>query len=345
MITRAPTVSLSFVGSVGGFERPLIAESAVSFTTYDEVRAGPLHGVGLPRMVLSFVQLAFGTLQALALMLRRRPQALLLTGGWVGLPVAVAAWLFRIPSMIFVPDIEPGLSIRVLRRFARHVALTVADSRTYFSGQSTVVTGYPVRLQMRSASRSEAYEFFHLDPTRGTLLIFGGSRGARAINNALLDMLPQLLGDGVQVIHVTGTLDWSDIEARRKTLPDATHYHVFPYLHGEMGLAMAAADLVVSRAGASILGEFPLFQLPAILIPYPHAWRYQKVNADYLSSRGAAVRLDEEKMSAELFPLIRALLNDPGRLDAMRVASGALAMSDTADHLARELIQLAGGQV
>jgi UDP-N-acetylglucosamine--N-acetylmuramyl-(pentapeptide) pyrophosphoryl-undecaprenol N-acetylglucosamine transferase len=345
MITRTPKVSLSFVGSVGGFERPLIVESAVSFTTYDEVRAGPLHGVGLLRIVLSLFQLAFGTFQALVLMLRRRPQALLLTGGWVGLPVAVAAWLFRVPSMIFVPDIEPGLSIRVLRRFARRVALTVADSRSYFSGQSTVVTGYPVRAQMRSASRSEALAFFGLDPARRTLLVFGGSRGARAINNALLDILPQLLDDGAQIIHLTGTLDWDGIDAQRKKLPDAAHYHAFPYLHREMGLAMAAADLVVSRAGASILGEFPLFRLPAVLIPYPHAWRYQKVNADYLSSRGAAVRLDEDKLSSELLPLIRSLLNDPKRLDEMRAASAALALPDAADHLARELTQLAGGQV
>jgi UDP-N-acetylglucosamine--N-acetylmuramyl-(pentapeptide) pyrophosphoryl-undecaprenol N-acetylglucosamine transferase len=108
---------------------------------------------------------------------------------------------------------------------------------------------------------------------------------------------------------------------------------------------MAAADLVVSRAGASILGEFPLFRLPAVLIPYPHAWRYQKVNADYLSSRGAAVRLDEDKLSSELLPLIRSLLNDPKRLDEMRAASAALALPDAADHLARELTQLAGGQV
>jgi UDP-N-acetylglucosamine--N-acetylmuramyl-(pentapeptide) pyrophosphoryl-undecaprenol N-acetylglucosamine transferase len=345
MITRTPTVSLSFVGSVGGFERPLIAESAVSFPTYDEVHAGPLHGVGLPRMVLSLIQLAFGTLQALLLMLRRRPQALLLTGGWVGLPVALAAWLFHVPSIIFVPDIEPGLSIRVLRRFARRVALTVADSRRYFPGQSTVVTGYPVRAQMRSASRSEAVEYFHLDPTRKTLLVFGGSRGARAINNAVLDILPQLLESGVQIIHVTGALDWEDIAARCQALSDATHYHSFPYLHREMGLAMAAADLVVSRAGASILGEFPLFHLPAVLIPYPHAWRYQKVNADYLSSRGAAVRLDEDKISAELLPLICSLLNDPARLNAMRTASEALALPDAAHHLAQELAQLAGGQI
>src|SRR5690606_26311479 len=97
-----------------------------------------------------------------------------------------------------------------------------------------------------------------------TLLVFGGSRGARSINNALLAILPDLLADGIQVLHISGTLDWSQVEAARDRLADATHYHAFPYLHNDMGLAMASADLAVSRAGASILGEFPAFALPSI---------------------------------------------------------------------------------
>jgi UDP-N-acetylglucosamine:LPS N-acetylglucosamine transferase len=125
-------------------------------------------------------------------------------------------------------------------------------------------------------------------------------------------------------------------------LIDATHYHAFPYLHQEMGLAMAAADLVVSRAGASVLGEFPQFGLPSILIPYPHAWRYQKVNADYLAGQGAAIRLDESDMLTSLLVNIESILFDPQKLAAMSAASSALAHPDGSEHAAGELMRLAG---
>jgi UDP-N-acetylglucosamine--N-acetylmuramyl-(pentapeptide) pyrophosphoryl-undecaprenol N-acetylglucosamine transferase len=343
VIAHHPGVSLSFVGTVGGFERPLVQEAGIHFTAYDEVQAGPLHGVSLPRALLSAVQLVIGTLQAILLLLRQRPKSVLLTGGWVGLPVALAAWLWRVPIMIFVPDIEPGASIRALRRFARTIAVSVPDSLLYFPSQHTVITGYPLRRQMREATREQAIAFFALDPQRPTLLVFGGSRGARAINNALLDVLPALLERGVQVIHVTGTLDWPSMLQRKASLPDTTNYHAYPYLHQEMGLAMAAADLVVSRAGASALAEFPLFGLPAILVPYPHAWRYQKVNADYLASQGAAVRLDESEMMVSLQKTIESLLFDTPKLEAMRAASSALAHPDGSERAASELVELAGG--
>lgn len=337
-----PNVTLGFVGGVGGFERPLMKETTVQFATYDEVHSGPLHGVNILKIITSVFQLIIGTIQALWLVKRRKPDALLLTGGWVGLPVALAAWVWRVPSMIFLPDIEPGLTIQVLRRLVRKVALTVDESKRYFPSNDTVTTGYPLRQSMLDATREAGIQQFGLDPERKTLLVFGGSRGSRAINYALLDILPQLLSDGVQVIHVTGTLDWQDIEARRKAMPDTTYYSAFPYLHHEMGLAMAAADVVVCRSGASTLGEFPQFGLPSILIPLAWAWRYQKVNAEYLAGRGAAIELDEKDMADRLLSTIQDLLHDPSRLEAMRQAARALARPDGAKCAAEALAELAG---
>jgi UDP-N-acetylglucosamine--N-acetylmuramyl-(pentapeptide) pyrophosphoryl-undecaprenol N-acetylglucosamine transferase len=335
---------LSFVGSVGGFERPLIQESQLSFDFHDEVQAGPLHGVHPLQIIRSLFLHGVGLVQALVLMFRRKPQAVLLTGGWVGLPVALAAWLSRIPCVIFVPDIEPALSIKVLRRFARLVLLTVAESKSYFPGNTTQVTGYPLRRQMAAATRAAASAHFRLDPNRKTLLVFGGSRGARAINEAVVKIAPEVLAAGIQVIHVTGTLDWEVLEPQFKQLTQAEQYHAFPYLHHEMGLAMAAADLVVSRAGASVLGEFPVFGLVSILIPYPHAWRYQKVNADYLASRGAAFHLAEADMTAQLLPTIMNLLGDVSRLETMRSASRELSCPDAADQAAAVILQVAEGR-
>ncbi len=343
IIKHYPNLQIAFVGGVGGFERPLVNESRLQFASYDEVRSGPLHGVGILQMLVSIFSLVLGTLQSLILVAQRKPQALLLTGGWVGLPIALAAWMWRVPILIYLPDIEPGLTIQVLRRFARRIALTVEESRQFFLHNQTVVTGYPVRPELREATRAAAVQHFGLDPDRRTLLVFGGSRGSRAINYALLDILPQIIQANAQIIHVTGTLDWPDIEMRRKAMSDTTHYHAFPYLHHDMGLALAAADLVLSRSGAGVLGEFPFFGVASILVPLAYAWRYQQVNADYLAARGAAVRLDESRMEAELWPTIHDLLVNPARLEAMRARSAALATPDGALKLAQELIRLAGG--
>jgi UDP-N-acetylglucosamine--N-acetylmuramyl-(pentapeptide) pyrophosphoryl-undecaprenol N-acetylglucosamine transferase len=108
-----------------------------------------------------------------------------------------------------------------------------------------------------------------------------------------------------------------------------------------MGSVLAAADLVVSRAGASVLGEYPLFGLPSVLVPYPHAWRYQKVNAEYLVRRGAALLLEDEALDTQLRSMVLELKANPSRLSAMRRSSAGLARADAADRIARELISLA----
>lgn len=351
IIQHSPDTRVSFIGTRGGFERPLVEQARLPFEAYHEVWGGPIVGINPLRAVVNGLKLLLGTLQALGLMLRHRPHGLLLTGGYAGLPVAVAAWLLRVPSLIYLPDVEPGSSIRFLQRFTRRVAVTVPDSTAYFPQGKSVVTGYPVRLTLAQTAldgqaRQKALDFFKLDPNRKTLLVFGGSRGTRSINLALMDALPQLTAHEAQVIHITGTLDWERVNSEKNKLAAEvmTYYHVYPYLHDEMALAFAAADLAVCRAGASVLGESPLFALPSILVPYPYAWRYQKVNADYLAVRGAAVRLNDETLSADLLPTLLSLLQDPARLAEMRAKAGALAQPDGAWQVGRELLRLAGGE-
>ena len=154
--------------------------------------------------------------------------------------------------------------------------------------------------------------------------------------------LPQLL-EATQVVHLTGQLDWPEVEAAARSLPPelAPSYHAMPYLH-EMGAALAAADLVISRAGASTLGEYPQFGLPAILVPYPYAWRYQKVNADYLSRQNAAVIIENRLLGEQLLPAVLDLLGNEQRLEGMRRAMAALAHPKAANDLACLVQELAG---
>ena len=317
-----------------------MAESGLAFKGYHEVLAGPVHGVNPVRILFSLTKLKLGAIQALVHHLRIRPDVILLTGGWANLPVALSARALGIPTVIYLPDIEPGLTIKALRPFAHRIAITAAPSARYFAGGKTVLTGYPLLKSRLEADRARGLEHFRLDPARKTLLAFGGSRGARNINIALGQHLPRLLDSGIQVIHVTGELDWERSQQQNSAWAEHPHYHPFAYLREEMGLAFAAADLALCRAGASALAELPLFGLPAILVPYPYAWRYQKVNADYLAERGAAIRLNDEDLSDKLYDTVTALLVDDARLREMRAKSKAMANPDGARRLAELLRQI-----
>jgi UDP-N-acetylglucosamine--N-acetylmuramyl-(pentapeptide) pyrophosphoryl-undecaprenol N-acetylglucosamine transferase len=248
--------------------------------------------------------------------------------------------MLRVPILVYLPDIEPGLSVRFIARLAAKVAVTVKDSQMYFSGRNVVTTGYPVRAEFYELDRDASRASLGLLPEEPVLLVMGGSRGARSINQALDGVLEQVLGL-TQVVHVSGELDWPWVKERRDALPVALkeRYHAFAYLH-EMGTAMAAADLTVCRAGASTLGELPFFGLPAVLVPYPHAWRYQRVNAEWLAGRGGAVQLDDERLSQELLPMVRRLLEDRARLAEMSEQIKMLAYPDAAVRLAKELCSL-----
>jgi UDP-N-acetylglucosamine--N-acetylmuramyl-(pentapeptide) pyrophosphoryl-undecaprenol N-acetylglucosamine transferase len=336
-----PGITIHFVGSTTGLENGLIQATNVPLDSLETVQAGPLHGVNPLRISISLVRLLIGILQSLFLLRRIKPDVLFLTGGWVGVPVAVAAWVFRLPIVIFVPDIEPGLTLKVLGRFAKVITATTPDTQMFFPRKKVIATGYPLREDMLQATRAAGLKRFGLDERRLTLLVFGGSRGARSINRALLKIIHQLPSE-LQIIHVSGSLDWEEVRAAHQQLsPELqARYHVYEYLH-DMGLAMAAADLVVSRGGASTLGEFPYFHLPAVLIPYPHAWRYQKVNAEWLVSRGAAIIVRDEVLETELAPAICRLVEDAEYRQSLQMAATALASERGAENIARVILEAA----
>jgi UDP-N-acetylglucosamine--N-acetylmuramyl-(pentapeptide) pyrophosphoryl-undecaprenol N-acetylglucosamine transferase len=330
-----------YVGSIGGVEERLVARAGLHFVG---VEAGGLHGLGPARAAGNLVRLVRGVSAAYRLGRRERPDAVFATGGYASIPAAVAAWLLRVPVLVYLPDIEPGLAVRFIGGLARKVAVTTKDSVAHFAPRKTVVTGYPVRVELAAWDREEGREELGLPAEEPVLLVLGGSRGARSINQALGEMLEEVL-ELAHVVHVSGQLHWPDVQERRDALPERLRprYHAFGYLHEEMGAALAAADLAVCRAGASSLGELPLFGLPAILVPYPHAWRYQRVNAEWLASRGAAVLVEDQELGQRLLPTVRNLLERRERLGRMAERASALARPGAAKRLAGELVALAAG--
>ena len=309
---------------------------------YQSIPAAGLHGVGLKSLPGNLVKLVRGYLKAGRIISEYQPDVLFFTGGYLAVPAAYAGR--RIPSMVFLPDIEPGLAIRTISRVVSKIGLSVDHSRQYTPpGKEVIVSGYPVRSTILAWTRDQALKALELSPALPVLLIFGGSKGARSINLALESILPELLQE-MQVVHLTGTLDWEGIKKKWDHYPADLQkkYRVYPFLHEEMGAALRSADLVVSRSGASVLGEYPMFELPAILVPYPHAWRYQKTNAQFLVDQNAALLVKDEDLEERLLPEILSLIRDRERLEKMKTALRKMAKPNAAETLARELISLAG---
>ncbi len=335
------TEDILWIGTRDQMEEVLVPRAGLTLET---IAGGPIAGMPLSARLVNSIRLAWSVLLASAIIGRFRPDVLFMTGGYVNAPVAVAARLRRVPAAIYLPDIEPGSAVKRLSRLVNRIACTAPESQNYFPAGKSVVTGYPVRSEFRDAAKldkAEALAHFGLHPGRPTLLVFGGSRGARSINRAVMSALPELL-TRAQVIHISGNLDWPEVSANSDRLPESLRrfYRPYAYLHDEMGVAWRAADLVVARAGAGILGESPAMATPTILVPYPHAWRYQKVNADYLVKRGMAIRLDDERLAEELLPVVTGLLFDDERLAVMAASAGALDVPDAPGKLANLLVML-----
>lgn len=331
-------VETLWVGGEGGMEEDLVNRAGIS---YRAIPAAGVHGVGLRALPGNIGKLSRGVMQSRRILKDFKPDVLFFTGGYVAAPMAVAGRDY--PIVLYVPDIEPGLALKFLGYFSDVVTVTAPDSRKFFpSPERIVLTGYPLRPGLSNWSREKALSHFELDSATPTLLVTGGSKGARSINMAILKHLDELLGV-TQIIHITGSLDFETVNAAAEKLPaeKKSRYRVMPYLH-EMGAALSAADLVLSRAGASSLGEYPFFGLPAVLVPYPYAWRYQKVNADYLAERNAAVILQDELLDDNLLPVVKDLLENNHKLEAMKTAMKNLSLPDAANAIASQLVKLAG---
>ncbi|MDX1413397.1 MAG: UDP-N-acetylglucosamine--N-acetylmuramyl-(pentapeptide) pyrophosphoryl-undecaprenol N-acetylglucosamine transferase [Candidatus Promineifilaceae bacterium] len=330
-----------WIGTTGEMEEVLIPSAEIKLET---IRGGAIVGVPIHVALRNGAKLLSSVGTAWKLIRDFKPDMMFMTGGYMSVPVALAARLHRIPIGIYLPDVEPGSSIRFALPLAEKIACTSVDSQAYVPNEKMIVTGYPVRPELRAAvklSKREALAHFDLEPGRPTLFVFGGSRGALNINRALLAALPDLL-QFAQIIHISGTLTWPEVERGLTQLPDDLRrwYRPYAYLHKKMGPAFRSADLVVARAGASMMGEGPAFGLPAILIPLTFAWRYQKVNADYLTDRGAAVQLVDEHLTTNFLPTVSALLRDEKKLRQMSRAAKELDMPEATSNLARFIASL-----
>jgi UDP-N-acetylglucosamine--N-acetylmuramyl-(pentapeptide) pyrophosphoryl-undecaprenol N-acetylglucosamine transferase len=327
-------LEILWVGGEGGMEQDLVGRAGFELKS---IPAAGLHGVGFRSLPGNIIKIGQGYLAARKLLKSFSPDALFFTGGFVAAPFALAAG--NIPTLAFVPDIKPGFALRLMARFADRIALVAQASKKYFRDQSRLsVSGYPMRKELAKWDKNTARKHFALKKDLKTLLVFGGSKGAQSINNALHSSLQDLL-PSIQILHISGANNWRETEAIKNNLPAhlAKNYHCFPYLHEDMGAALAAADLVLSRAGASTMGEFPLFSLPAILVPIPMESHIQHLNAKYLEKKGAILVLPDHEMSEKLSPSVMTTIVDEAKLTSMSSAMRKLARPNAAKDIAHLL--------
>lgn len=325
-------VELCYVGNSRGVEAELVPAAGLTFAG---VEAGAVRGrtpLGIGR---SLFHIGRGFNQAVRHLRTFGADVVLATGGYVCVPVALAARRLRVPVVLYLPDRRPGWAIKALSYVADAVAVTTAAAADSLPADKVIETGYPVRTDILVADRTAAQATLGLSPNLPTIVVLGGSRGARSINEAITGNLRDFLA-AAQIVHAAGRADYDWLAVQRRDLPGdlRDRYHLFPYLGVELADALAAADLAISRAGASVLGEYPARGIPAILVPYPHAGAHQEFNADYLTAAGAAIKLRDRELD-RLWPLVRDLLDDRGRLSNLAAASARLARPDAARAIAR----------
>ncbi len=304
----------------------------------------PFHGLrvigierGNPLKAARAVLLAgAATVRARRLLRRIGADAVLAGGGYVAGPVGVAAASLRLPVALSEADSHLGFANRLLAPLARRVFLAFPLAGR--DGSKYVVAGRAVPADTGKADREHARERFGISAGERCVLIFGGSLGARRLNDAALDAFGAAAP--CAVLHVSGRRDHDDLRRRLEELGSPRHYRLYPYIQ-PFAEALAAADLVVARAGGSVL-ELAAAGLPAVLVPYPHATAdHQTSNARYMARAGAAVVVpDSELDGPRLAREVGTLLGSPQRLAEMANAAGETALPGAADRIAEQTLGL-----
>ena len=343
-----PKATVRFAGTTRGIETRAVPEAGFAL---DLVPVLPLSRRLAKETFLAPFAAVNGTLAARRLLREHRFDVVCGMGGYVTLPVAVAARLEGIPVVLHEQNAVPGIANRLAARVARRIAVGVDAAAAAFPPDRTVVVGNPVRPELarlnRAALHAEAVAAFDLDPDRRTLFVFGGSQGSRRINQAVVAATASWPDPAaVQVLHACGRRDEADVRAAwAEADPEARDLlvRIVPFVD-RMDLAYAAADLALTRAGAITVAELTAAGVPAVMVPLPHATAdHQAANARAVAAAGGAVVVTDDALDGPALAAAAApLLADPDRLAAMSEAMLAKAHPAAAEELAALVVEASG---
>lgn len=327
-----------FVGTEKGLESKIVPSAGFQLKT---IRARGFQR-NFKQVVSVIFDLLSGLRQAGRIIDKFKPNVVLGTGGYVAAPLVICGLIKRYPVVIHEQNALPGLVNRRLAPFVKRVCLSFEETKQRLPGRSRITyTGNPRASEVSALSREEGCRHFKLNPEQKNILIYGGSRGALKINEVVTEYINEgLLPEGVNLIYVTGEIYYGEVMEKLGKVHDKIK--IFPYL-AEMPEALAAADLAVTRSGATTLAELTALGVPAILVPSPNVVaNHQYYNARLLSDNGAAVLLEEKDFNRfTLKQEIERLLTEPKYLTDMKEKSKTLGVTDAAERLYRCLQEVA----
>jgi UDP-N-acetylglucosamine--N-acetylmuramyl-(pentapeptide) pyrophosphoryl-undecaprenol N-acetylglucosamine transferase len=337
-LLKHPGVEVLYVGKLNGPEAKWVADAGL---TFQGIRASGFPRSFSTRLVTFWFDLGAGMAAAGRILGGFKPSVVFSTGGYVSVPVSVVAALKGVPVALLEPNVAPGLAARLLALFSKKIFVGFERTSKSFSKGKTIWTGIPVREEILTADKKAARKVFGLHPDTTTILMMGGSQGAKTLNQYMTEVV-EFLGQGeqrVQVLMMTGWNDYQTVVDRMDKCPLKVVLRPF---FSNIHEAYAAADLVVARSGAMTCAELLSRGLPAVFIPYPHASGHQEMNARVLETAGSAVVITEKQLEEEkLTQTLIALLADEDKLKAMGEKARELARPDAARDIAKQLLGLA----
>ncbi|MFZ2303397.1 MAG: undecaprenyldiphospho-muramoylpentapeptide beta-N-acetylglucosaminyltransferase [Minisyncoccia bacterium] len=292
-----------------------------------------------------FFKTGWGVLKSIFQMFVLYPDVVFSKGGFASFPTLVAAKLFRIPVIIHESDSAPGRVNTWAGKFAQKIAISYAEAAQFFPEGRTALTGNPIREEILRPSGKNALKELDLEQGIPTLLVLGGSQGARVINSQMETLSPRLV-EKYQVIHQTGEANMEDVKTTVSGLlsgnANASRYHIYGYLDNQtMKLAAEEATIIVSRAGSAIF-EIAAWEIPSILIPIAnHVGDHQRKNAFAYARAGGAVVIEESNMGPNiLMSEIENLMNDNNKRALMKKSARAFARTDAAEQIAEQIVAI-----
>lgn len=293
---RYPEAKILFVGTQKGLEAKIIPKTKYELKF---ISIQGFIGKSAGQKIKTLISLLRSMNESKSIINSFSPDVIFGVGGYASFPVVLTASFRRIPTIILEQNTVPGLANKILGRFVSAIAITYPETMDYFPKQKVYLTGTPIRKEILQADTEKAKRLFSLEDGKITILVFGGSLGARKINKAMTEALPYLLSikDRIQIIHQTGEHDYNWVSTEYRNFQfKAT---ILPFIY-EMAEAYSVADLVISRAGASTLAEITAIGKASILIPYPYAaYNHQEINARRLLSRGACELILDRDLSGQ----------------------------------------------
>lgn len=341
---KASDTEFLYVGTRQGLESDIIPKENIPFFALD------LEGGFERHFTLENIKRAANAIisvkKAVNIVKTFKPDVVVGTGGYVCGPILLAASLEKVPTLIQEQNVVAGITNKILSKFVTKIAVGCEGALNRFPKDKTVYTGNPIRAEVLQGNREEGLKYFGFDDDKPVVLISGGSRGARSINRAMVDILVKAANNpAIQYLHVTGKGEYDDIITRLKDAGVETnnlrHIRIEPYLYN-MPQAMAMADLIITRAGATTLAELTARGIPSILIPYPYAAEnHQEYNAKALVDAGAARMILNKDLTSDLLQKnINELLTSSDTLRAMSAASLSLGRPQAAEDIAELILQL-----